>query len=464
LNKFRALLINEYVKIFCRLSTLIMLGVVVLTALWSNVLTYTFQRSDPATRFSLVIETPQDRIARLEAHRPDGWRRQVERYTYIIENDIPLSFTTVTNHPHMRQDPEAWRTEAVYQLFDMRWAVADREFAGGVLDGFIAATEEAIHENDWFAFVEAKLGWQTLLYNRSPSPGASVDLWALGEITARGVTRGSWQYTVIEEMRLAKHMDTDQGFIILGEYRLQNDVASYTYRGIEADSIRLLEGNRGFWPSFAASMQVMGAFNILGVLAIIIAGRSVAAEHSSGTIKFLLINPVARWKVLLAKYAAVLTAGLGMLALLFIANFIFAGVFFGFEGTGAPYLSIIDGEAVNGSSFLYMASRYLIGAVGILALATFAFALSALVRSSALAVGLGVSLYLVGWSVTMVMANMGFYQARYVLFANTDLLAVINGSGPFTHHTLGFALLNIAVYMVVFLWTAWDAFVRADIK
>jgi len=41
---------------------------------------------------------------------------------------------------------------------------------------------------------------------------------------------------------------------------------------------------------------------------------------------------------------------------------------------------------------------------------------------------------------------------------------IINNQTPFLGHTVGFALIVTAVYMVVFLLTAWDAFVRRDVK
>jgi len=77
---------------------------------------------------------------------------------------------------------------------------------------------------------------------------------------------------------------------------------------------------------------------------------------------------------------------------------------------------------------------------------------------------LGVFLVFSGNTVVTILHVLGIYQAKYILFANTDLLAVINGNTGFINHTLGFALINIAVYMLVFLWTAWDGFVRNDIK
>jgi ABC-type transport system involved in multi-copper enzyme maturation permease subunit len=446
-----------------------MLGLVILTAFLVNAAFSVSQDFRHGRSFSFTADSPEDRIRHAQSQRDEGWQRRVELYTYFMENEIPLTPTIIGRHS-LRQDPEAWRTEAVYVLFQARWALADGEFTQAQLGGIADAMDEAIRADDWLAFSTAQLDWYELVYTRVPSPESAVHLWSLRQTVAHGAYRGGWQHNLITEIHAAKinllrledsaatlHIRDE---IALGEYRLENGIAFHTFRGMETDYTLTHNEHAGIWRGFANTDTI----GVLGVLLIIIAGSIIASEHTSGTIKILLINPVMRWKILLAKYAAVLTVGLGMLLLLFIANLLFAGLFFGFGGLGAPFLSVAEGEAVRGSSLLYMASRYLLGAVGMLTLATFAFAVSALVRSSALAIGLGVFLYFGGWAAVMILMNLGFYQARYILFANTDILAVINGTSGFVHHTPAFAVLNILVYMVVFLWTAWDAFVRADVK
>jgi ABC-2 type transport system permease protein len=199
-------------------------------------------------------------------------------------------------------------------------------------------------------------------------------------------------------------------------------------------------------------------------LIIIVAGSILSAEFSAGTVKFLLINPVKRWKIFAAKYITVLTFSLAMLITLYVFNVIFAGVFLGFGDLFAPHLSVADGGVVTGSSLLFLASRYLLGVVEVIILGTFAFAVSSLVRSSALAIGLGVFLYFSGWMAVNILAQMNFYQAKYILFANTNLLNISHGMSGFVNHTLTFAVVNIAVYMFVFLLTAYDGFVRGDVK
>ncbi|MCL1852135.1 MAG: hypothetical protein FWF88_03770 [Peptococcaceae bacterium] len=48
--------------------------------------------------------------------------------------------------------------------------------------------------------------------------------------------------------------------------------------------------------------------------------------------------------------------------------------------------------------------------------------------------------------------------------ANTNLNGIMTKSTPFLGQTVPFAMTVIAVYMVVFWLTAWDGFVRRDVR
>ena len=60
----------------------------------------------------------------------------------------------------------------------------------------------------------------------------------------------------------------------------------------------------------------------------------------------------------------------------------------------------------------------------------------------------------------MLKQNFDSIGRSFLLFANLDLNAVINEQTLFTGLTVTFALVVIAVHLVVFFLTAWDGFVR----
>ena len=53
--------------------------------------------------------------------------------------------------------------------------------------------------------------------------------------------------------------------------------------------------------------------------------------------------------------------------------------------------------------------------------------------------------------------------ARYLIFANTNLLSVAEGTTGFSHHSMTFAVSVIAVHMVIFFLIAWDGFTRKEV-
>ena len=111
-----------------------------------------------------------------------------------------------------------------------------------------------------------------------------------------------------------------------------------------------------------------------------------------------------------------------------------------------------------------MAGQYLLGSVNRIVMATLAFAISSLIRSSALAIGVSLFAMLAGSGAVLFLKEaLNIDWARYIVFANTDLNAILSGTTPFVNQTIGFALGVIAVYMVVFLLTAWDGFVRREV-
>ena len=96
-------------------------------------------------------------------------------------------------------------------------------------------------------------------------------------------------------------------------------------------------------------------------------------------------------------------------------------------------------------------------------MASLAFALSSLVRSAALAIGVGMFAMLGGNIVISVMSLLKLDWGRFLIFSNTDLLTIINGNAPFMGQTVGFAVGVIVVHIFTFLLIAWDGFIRREV-
>lgn len=248
---------------------------------------------------------------------------------------------------------------------------------------------------------------------------------------------------------------------LIGEYRLDHNISVSTSPSDGVTSETGYGEPLTFWDVFTTSAL---GINLISVLIIIIAGSVISSEFSSGTVKYLLVNPVKRYKIFIAKYISVLSFAFIMLLAYYLFNVILSGIFFGFGDLGAPHLYVSDGNVIKGSSFLFVASKYLTASAGMICMATFALAVSSVARSSALSIGLGVFLYLSGYGVVALLSQLKLDFGRYIIFSNLELNTIAEGSSLYKGQTVFFALMVIIVYMLVFLLTAWDGFVRKDVK
>lgn len=242
------------------------------------------------------------------------------------------------------------------------------------------------------------------------------------------------------------------------KYMLENKIYFDTSESGSFEA--LAEKEVSFWDIYMMTPDIVPFF---GYIMIVIAGGIIASEFSQGTIKFLLINPVKRWKILVAKYLTVISIGALLLLLLAVLSAPVIGLLFGFKNMNAPYLYVSGGEVHQMNSFFAVIKTYLLSSVDLIVMITLSFSLSSVARSSAMAVGFGLGMLTVGKTLAAVVNGFGFDWGKYIIFANTDLETIAAGRSPYPEHTLFFAVSVIAVYMFVFLLTAWDGFTKRSL-
>ena len=258
---------------------------------------------------------------------------------------------------------------------------------------------------------------------------------------------------------------------LTAKYRLEHDVSV----NIAGTSLTEMESASGggteyetgglekqtLWTSFSSSTSCV---SFIGMLIIVIAGGIIASEFSNGTIKFLLINPRTRGKILLSKYVTVISIAYIMMILCYIFSLLSSMLFFGVSDLGAMYVKTSAGVTKAVSGFTYIFEQYLLSSVYVVVMATFAFAISAVVKSSSLAIGLGIFAMSMGENAVQILKMaFGVDAGRYTIFANSNLQTIAMGQTMFPGQTISFAVTVIVIHMVVFLLTAWDGFVRRDV-
>ena len=232
-----------------------------------------------------------------------------------------------------------------------------------------------------------------------------------------------------------------------------------------ADSLQisLMEGNAGesgFWNAFVCSKDLI---TVIGLFVIVIAGSIVSNEFSQGTIKFLLINPVKRWKLLMSKYATVMMIAVLMFCILFACSFVSSLIFGGASEAFLPAIEAEGGVVKTFSPYLALIGQYLLAGVGVVVMATLGFAISSLARSSAPAIGISLFAFLGGSLLVSLLSALDFDWARYLLFSNLNFSSIVNGTSLFAHQSIVTAIIVVVLHMVVFLLTAWDAFCRREV-
>lgn len=189
------------------------------------------------------------------------------------------------------------------------------------------------------------------------------------------------------------------------------------------------------------------------VFSVVIASEIVAGEFTWGTIKLLLIRPATRSKILLSKYIAVLIFLMFLLAIVLASSALFGLILFGVSGTN---------EAGTGFGDIFRTYGFKL--IDLVMNVTFAFMISTVFRSSALAIALSFIIMFASGTIMTVLIALKYTWAKYILFANTDLSVYFGGrKPPVEGMTLGFSITMLLVYYAVFVGLAWTIFRERDV-
>ncbi len=209
-------------------------------------------------------------------------------------------------------------------------------------------------------------------------------------------------------------------------------------------------------------LDMVNFSTIISLFTIIIAAGIVANEFKWGTIKLLLIRPVSRTKILLSKYLSVLLFAAAMLLFTLLFSWIVGSALFGLSGLNPSSVLSRDGQFTEVSLITQIFSNYGFKMVNLVMMATFAFMISSIFRTSGLAIGLSIFLMMAGSSVVVFVSQ--YDWAKYILFANTDLTVYINGMGPMIEGmTMTFSIIVLLVYYAIFLALSWLVFTKRDV-
>nr|WP_263325618.1 ABC transporter permease [Neobacillus sp. Marseille-Q6967] len=249
----------------------------------------------------------------------------------------------------------------------------------------------------------------------------------------------------LESSPLKMEQDYYKKQIAINEYRIKHDIP--------------LREKYNIWTFVKDSSELILA---AGLFTIVVSAGIVASEFNWGTIKLLLIRPINRSKILLSKYLTVLLFALLMVAILFIFSSVLGAILFGMPEKALPYLNYVNGRVVEQSMVLYLLIYYGLSSIQMIMLTTMAFMISTVFRNSSLAIGLSLFLMFTGDQFTALL-SLKFSWAKYILFANTDLMQYVEGFPLLEGMTMSFSIIMLLIYYLFFLFLAFYVFKKRDV-
>jgi ABC-2 type transport system permease protein len=228
----------------------------------------------------------------------------------------------------------------------------------------------------------------------------------------------------------------------------------------------------GTGPAFLSAVLSDGALYPLAAIAIVLplflpaavaitAGESIAGEAQQGTLRYVLIRPVGRTRLLVAKLVSVMAFVLVTLLVVAVTAYVLGVLLLGHQDSGVTTTVTFSGTSLTtpqlfGRTGLALAYA-LLSMLGVAAVALF---LSTMVRSP-LAAAMGTLALLIGSTLLLTLdAADGlkpYLLTRYWL-ALVDLFRA-----PILWHDVVHGVILQGGYVVVFLGAAWANFVTKDI-
>jgi ABC-2 type transport system permease protein len=140
-----------------------------------------------------------------------------------------------------------------------------------------------------------------------------------------------------------------------------------------------------------AALRVMSNF-FLVVIFCMFMGDAIAAESGWGNLRFLLTRPIARGKLLAAKFVVAALLALLVTVLVSLSGLVAGGIAFGFKGINVPIAGVNQSA---GALVTHLAIATLLAAWGIAGVAAFGFMLSTMTDNAAGAIFGAVGFYVV---------------------------------------------------------------------
>lgn len=223
-------------------------------------------------------------------------------------------------------------------------------------------------------------------------------------------------------------------------------------------------------PQFTIRFMEQSIFLLLPLLMILLAADMVSGEASEGTIKLLLTRNVARWKILLSKFLALLIMELLVLMMAAALAILISGIFFGYGGWMTPVATgfkVVSAQldtlgVLNVPQWQYLFMVYGLGYFVSVVVGAISFMISVLVRSTPASIGIMMASLIGGNLMSFFLAD--WPLTRYMFMVNLRLTDYLSGSfQPIQGMNLTFSISVLLAWAAAALAVSFGVFTRQDI-
>lgn len=390
-------------------------------------------------------------------------------------------------------DDENWESNALNSFYTYRSAIISYENNEGT--SFISSDEDkskyeslcnslvdSLKNHDWKAYYTIILnnlsadqhteegnkilrdGYSDLI-NNNISPEDDMERYsALNTFSQNDTDYYHYKVMGADETYSEEDADTIESDYLIAKYKVEHNTSSIIYKSegfnpADTSSNYVYTGDH-----FLALKRSLNVFIFIALFVIIVAGKMIASEFSNGTIKFLLITPVKRYKIFWSKYITVFSLCFVVSVISYLLSVLFSIIVFGAGDINTPLLLVENGNLMAHSGLLFVFSYYMLDFVKVMIAATIAFMLSSLFRNSAIAIAAPLLIYLSSGLATQIAyygLSLDFF--RYTIFANFDTYAIAQKAFIFPGMTRTFSIGVIVIHMFLLLFTAHDAFTKKNV-
>jgi ABC-2 type transport system permease protein len=251
---------------------------------------------------------------------------------------------------------------------------------------------------------------------------------------------------------------------IINTYRLDNNMAPNNVINSEDNSNSYY---RWSYDYFAIPLSMF----FVSLLFIVLATSSISEETSKGTIKFLLITPFKRYKILLAKLISYILILIIITFILSQINVLLGNIFF--SNISNDYLYVDNNRVEIMNTNLYVTLQYLLKLPEILIYILLGITLSTLTRNTAVANTFTVTTYIgVPTAIYVIQQFIKLDFFKYLPFNNFDLRSKLLPFDTYNNTfsinnsyntTLEFSLLVLCITVFLLLVTMFESFNKRDI-